>query len=102
MAFTTLVLAQLVFSFQCRFEHYSIFDMGILGNTYLIFAVFLSAASQVFIIYNPFMANMFQTTPLTSEDWVMVGLFAIFPLFVETVIRMLKRALRRHLSLLRV
>ncbi|HKM42550.1 MAG TPA: cation-translocating P-type ATPase, partial [Limnochordia bacterium] len=102
MAFTTLVFAQLVFSFQCRFERHSIFDMGILGNTYLILAVLLSGGAQVFILYNPFMANMFQTVPLHGEDWVLVGLFAIFPLFIETVLRLIKQTLRRHLSLLKV
>lgn len=102
LAFTTLVFAQLIFSFQCRFEHHSIFEMGISGNTYLIVAVLLSAASQIFIIYNPFMANMFQTTPLTGDDWILVGLFSILPLFVETVMRLLNRAFRRHFSLLRV
>ncbi len=102
LAFTTLVLAQLVFSFQCRFEHHSIFDMGVWGNPYLIVAVLLSAVSQVFIIYNPFMANMFQTTPLIGDDWILVGMFAIFPLFVDTAARLLKRAFRRHLSLLKV
>ncbi|MCK9526176.1 MAG: HAD-IC family P-type ATPase, partial [Limnochordia bacterium] len=102
MAFTTLVLAQLVFSFQCRFERHSIFDMGILGNVYLILAVLLSGGAQVFILYNPFMANMFQTVPLRGEDWVLVALFAILPLFVETVLRLIKQTVRRHLSLLKV
>ncbi len=102
MAFTTLVLAQLVFSFQCRFERHSIFDKGILGNTYLIIAVLLSFAAQVLILYHPFMANMFQTVPLRGEDWLLVGLFAIFPLFLETVLRLVKRGLRRHLALLKV
>lgn len=102
MAFTTLVLAQLVFSFQCRYERYSIFQMGIWGNTYLILAVLLSASAQVFILYNPFMANMFQTVPLTGDDWILVGLFAVLPLFVETVLRLIKQTLRRHLSLLKV
>ena len=102
MAFTTLVLAQLVFSFQCRWEHHSIFERGIWGNTYLILAVLLSGGAQVLIIYNSFMVNMFQTVPLTKDDWILVGLFSVFPLFVETVLRMVKKMLRRHLSLLKV
>jgi len=102
MAFTTLVLAQLVFSFQCRWERHSIFQMGILGNTYLILAVLLSASAQVFILYNPFMADMFQTVPLSGDDWMLVGIFAMLPLFFETVLRLGKQAVRRHLSLLKV
>lgn len=102
MAFTTLVFAQLVFSFQCRHERRSLFDIGIWGNPYLIFAVLLSAGAQVFIIYNPFMAGIFQTVPLTVDDWLLVGLFAILPLFVETVLRLVKQAVNRHFSLLKV
>lgn len=102
MAFTTLVIAQLVFAFQCRFERSSIFEKGIWGNLYLILAVLLSGGAQVFIIYNPFMAGMFQTVPLTVDDWILVVLFAIFPLFVETVLRIARGVLKRHLSLLKV
>ena len=102
LAFTTLVLAQLVFSFQCRFERYSIFEAGVLGNIYLIFAVLLSFSAQVLILYNPFLANMFQTVPLGGEDWLLVSIFAIFPLFVETVLRLVKQMVRRHFSLLKV
>ncbi|MDI9420657.1 MAG: cation-translocating P-type ATPase [Bacillota bacterium] len=102
MAFTTLVLAQLVFSFQCRWERHSIFERGIWGNTYLLVAVLLSAGAQVLILYNSFLANMFQTMPLTQDDWILVALFSIFPLFAETVLRMMRKAVKRHLSLLKV
>ena len=102
MAFSTLVFAQLVFSFQCRHEHRSVFAMGVWGNLWLIFAVLLSAGAQVFIVYNSFMANIFQTVPLTVDDWLLVGLFAVLPLFVETALRLVKQAARRHFSLLKV
>ncbi len=102
LAFTVLVMAQLVFAFQCRSERYSVFDTGIGGNLYLLGAVFISAAAQVFILYNDFMKVIFQTVSLTLEDWIMVALFAQLPLFLETVVRLIKRALRRHLSVLKV
>lgn len=102
MAFTVLVFAQLIFAFQCRFEHRSIFETGILGNPYLVVAVFISAAAQIFLLYNPFMANMFQTVPLILDDWLLVGLFAAIPLFVETVLREVRRVWKRHFSFLKV
>ncbi len=102
LAFTVLVMAQLIFAFQCRSERYSVFDTGIGGNLYLLGAVFISAAAQVFILYHDFMKVIFQTVSLTVEDWIIVALFAQLPLFLETVARLVKRALRRHLSVLKV
>lgn len=102
MAFTVLVFAQLVFAFQCRNEHRSIFEMGILGNTYLVFAVLFSASAQIFLLYNPFMSNMFQTVPLNFDDWLLVLIFAALPLFGETTLRLIKRVLYRHFSFLKV
>ena len=98
MAFTTLVLAQLIFAFQCRWERHSIFDMGIWGNIYLIAAVLLSGGAQVFLLHTPFMASIFQTVPLKLDDWLLVVIFAFFPLFAETVVMIGKRAVQRHFS----
>jgi Ca2+-transporting ATPase len=102
MAFTTLVLAQLIFAFQCRWERHSIFDMGIWGNIYLIAAVLLSGGAQVFLLHTPFMASIFQTVPLKLDDWLLVVIFAFFPLFAETVVLIGKRAVQRHFSFLKV
>ena len=102
MAFTTLVLAQLIFAFQCRWERHSIFDMGIWGNIYLIAAVLLSGGAQVFLLHTPFMASIFQTVPLKLDDWLLVVIFAFFPLFMETVVMIGKRAVQRHFSFLKV
>ena len=76
MAFTTLVLAQLIFAFQCRWERHSIFDMGIWGNIYLIAAVLLSGGAQVFLLHTPFMASIFQTVPLS---WMIGCLWLSLP-----------------------
>ena len=102
LAFTVLVMAQLVFSFQCRSERRSVFDIDIMGNLFLIGAVFLSAGAQVFILYQSIMQRIFQTVSLTLDDWLVVLLFSQLPLFFETVVRLVKRTLQRHLSLLRV
>ena len=90
LAFTVLVMAQLVFSFQCRSERRSVFDIDIMGNLFLIGAVFLSAGAQVFILYQSIMQRIFQTVSLTLDDWLVVLLFSQLPLFFETVVRLEK------------
>ena len=102
MAFTTLVMAQLIFAFQCRSERYTLFEMNFWGNLYLVVAVLLSGGAQVLILYNEFMQNVFQTVPLTMDDWILVALFSELPLFGETVIRLVRRTVKKHLSLLKV
>ena len=102
LAFTTLVLAQLLFAFQCRSERYSLFEMDFRGNLYLVMAVILSGGAQVLVLYNGFMQTVFQTVPLTTDDWILVALFTQLPLFWETVIRLVRRTVKKHLSLLKV
>ncbi len=102
LAFTTLVFAQLIYAFQCRYERHSLFELGIWGNLYLILAVLISGGAHIFLLYTPFMGRLFQTVPLNLDDWLLVGVFASFPLFAETVGLMLKRAVRRHFSFLKV
>lgn len=102
LAFTVLVFAQLIYAFQCRYERHSIFELGIWGNTYLILAVLLSGAAQVLLLYTPLLSEIFQTVPLTGDDWLLVGLFSVFPLFAETSVLLLKRAVRKRLALWKV
>lgn len=102
LAFTTLVLAQLIFSFQCRSEHKSIFQMSFFSNFYLVVAVVLSFGAQIFIMYNPLMATVFQTMPLTFDDWLLVIIFSQFPLVVDTMFGLVSRILRKRFAFLKL
>lgn len=72
MAFATLVFSQLFHVFDCRSEKYSIFEVGLLTNRYLLAAVGISAAMQIAVIYWPFLQRIFQTTPLDGFQWLIV------------------------------
>lgn len=102
LAFSALVFAQLIYAFQCRYERHSIFELGIWGNAYLILAVLLSGGAQVFLIHAPFLSRIFGTVPLSGDDWLLVGIFACFPLFAETVVLTIKRAVKRRFSFAKV
>ncbi len=79
MAFTTLVLVQLLHSFSCRHERYSLFRIGVTGNRALMSAVVLSALLQVGILLSPWGQELFRLVPLQGDEWlVMVG-FGIVP-----------------------
>lgn len=72
MAFFTLVFCQLFHVFDCRSENFSIFQVGIFGNKYLIIAVLVSALMQVAVVYNPFLRDVFSTVTMSFLDWLLV------------------------------
>ncbi len=74
MAFTTLVLVQLLHAFSCRHERYSVFQIGVMTNRALVAAVMLSALLQAGILLSPWGQEIFKVVPLrTDEWWLMVG-----------------------------
>lgn len=76
IALGTLIMSQLFHVFECRSERQSIFNIGIMTNKYLIYAVLSSLIMLIFIIYNPFMQKVFYTHPLNTIQWLIVLLFS--------------------------
>jgi Ca2+-transporting ATPase len=72
MAFTTTIMFQLFFVFNCRSEKRSVFSINPLTNKKLILSVAFSILLQIIIIYVPFLQVMFQTVPLGIFDWLKV------------------------------
>ena len=72
MAFTTLVMAQLFYVFECRSENYSPFELGFFKNKFLIFAVCFSVMMQLSVIYLPFLQSVFKTVPLLGWQWLLI------------------------------
>ncbi|MDD2619912.1 MAG: cation-translocating P-type ATPase C-terminal domain-containing protein, partial [Syntrophomonadaceae bacterium] len=72
MAFTTLVMAQLFYVFECRSEVYSPFELGFFKNKYLLSAVLLSIAMHLSAIYLPFFQEIFKTMALNWQHWLII------------------------------
>lgn len=69
MAFVTLSLSELVRAFTARSERYPILRIGIFGNKNMNYAVLISLALQMAVIYVPFLNGIFNTVPLTLFQW---------------------------------
>lgn len=72
MAFTTLVVSQLIYVFDCKSEIRSIYDTNLMNNMYLVAAVCCSLLMQLTVIYVPFFQTCFNTVPLHLADWGIV------------------------------
>ncbi|WP_085992443.1 calcium-translocating P-type ATPase, SERCA-type [Oceanobacillus senegalensis] len=78
VAFSTLVMAQLIHVFDCRTEN-SIFDRNPFGNWYLIVAVISSILLLLVVIYWPLLQPIFHTTSLALRDWLFIGALSAIP-----------------------
>lgn len=86
VAFTVLVIVQLVHAFNCRSERWSLFQVGVATNRPLLLAVLLSLAIQAAVLTIPVAAPIFKVASLPIEDWILMGATGILPFVImETV-----------------
>lgn len=77
VAFTTLVLAQLIHVFDCRSEQ-SIFSRNPFENMYLVLAVLSSLFLLLIVVYWQPLQPVFHTVSLSLRDWMLIfGLGAL-------------------------
>ncbi|MDI9568868.1 MAG: cation-translocating P-type ATPase [bacterium] len=81
IAFTTLVMLQLVYVFECRSEAVGRVRLG--GNLYLVAAVFISILLQLMVIYVPSLGKVFQTVSLGWFHWVLILVVVFLPTVVQ-------------------
>lgn len=78
VAFSTLVLAQLIHVFDCRSEN-GVFGRNPLQNIYLIFAVLSSLLLLLVVIYWEPLQPIFHTTYLGIKDWMLIVVLSALP-----------------------
>lgn len=76
VALCTLVMSQLFHVFECRSERSSIFKIGYLTNIYLVFAALSSMLLLLFVVYFPWLQNVFDTQGLNIIEWGIVIAFS--------------------------
>ena len=91
VAFTVLVVAQLVHVFNCRNERLSLFQLGIWTNRVLVWAFLLSLVVQVAVLTVPAVAPIFKVVPLPIEDWALMGGMGVLPFLLMELVKALRR-----------
>jgi Ca2+-transporting ATPase len=91
VAFTVMVVAQLVHAFNCRSERLSLFQVGLWTNRPLLLAFSLSLGIQVAVLTIPAAAPVFKIAPLPIEDWVMMGALGFLPFLLMELMKALRR-----------
>jgi P-type Ca2+ transporter type 2C len=80
VAFSTLVLAQLIHVFDCRSER-SVFHRNPFENMYLVWAVISSIILLLVVIYFEPLQPVFHTTALAFREWLLIIVMSAIPTF---------------------
>ena len=91
VAFTVMVVAQLVHVFNCRNERLSLFQLGIGTNRALVWAFLLSLVVQVAVLTVPAAAPIFKVAALPIEDWLLMSAMGVLPFLIMEAIKLLRR-----------
>lgn len=95
VAFTTLVVVELVMAYSCRSEHYPLVRLGIFTNRSLVWATLLSFVLVVVVLYIPFLQPIFKVSSLGTKEWSMIALLSIIPLLAGEVYKMVTTRLSK-------
>ena len=95
MAFTTLVIAQLFHSFNCRSLRRSVFANGFFTNPSLIVAFVGSFILQMLVMYVATLGRFFQIVPLGVTNFAIVIALSLSPVVATEIIKFFLR-LRRE------
>jgi Ca2+-transporting ATPase len=72
-------------------EDNSLFVIPPWVNPWLIVAIFGSIGSHMFILYIPFMNNIFGILPLNFHEWMLVLAFSVPVIFVDEILKIFGR-----------
>ncbi|MFD2171458.1 calcium-transporting P-type ATPase, PMR1-type [Tumebacillus lipolyticus] len=92
MAFTTLVMAQLIHVFDCRSVEGGIFSRNLFENRWLVLSVISSIGLLLGVMYIEPFQPVFRTVPLGLVDWMIVLIAAAIPTFALAARRVTRRS----------
>ncbi len=102
MAFTTLVMSQLLYVFQCRSEQHRVWELGVFSNPWLAGAVAMSALMQLGVLYISILQPVFNTVPLTIGQWAVVLFFSGVCAVAGDIVIAVHGKLKARLAVVRV
>jgi Ca2+-transporting ATPase len=91
VAFTVMMVAQLMHAFNCRSERLSLFQVGLGTNRSLLWAVLLSLAMQFAVLTIPAVSSIFKVAPLPAATWGLMAAMALLPLIIVEAAKWLRR-----------
>jgi Ca2+-transporting ATPase len=97
VAFVTLALSQLLFSFACRSFRYTLPQLGFFTNRWLSIAIIASILLQVAVVTIPFVRPVFDVVPVSAGwEWAIVAALALTPVTIVEATKLVRAGLTRR------
>lgn len=91
LSLTVLVTIEMFNALNALSENNSLLDIGIFDNIWLIAAIVMSMIMHAFILYIPGFQLVFQTTPLSWNDWMLVIGFSFPVILIDEFMKYLAK-----------
>jgi len=85
MAFSTLIVAELLRAFTSRSERFSLLAIGLFRNKYMVGATVFSFVMLLIVLYVPFLNIIFEVTKLGLQPWGYIIGFGLLPLIAAEI-----------------
>ena len=97
MVFYITVLAQLFFSFACRSQRFTLPQLGLFTNPYLLGAIVLSGALQLLLLSHSFTRSIFfEKSPHFGLDWLLIFGLALIPVSMVEITKIIRARFSKH------
>jgi Ca2+-transporting ATPase len=91
LAFVTLITSELLRAYTSRSEEYSIFEIGLFSNKYMVCGTILSFLLVLLVVYIPSLRLVFETEYVTLSQWIRIVAFAIIPSIAAEITKLMTR-----------
>nr|VZI46307.1 unnamed protein product [Spirometra erinaceieuropaei] len=91
LALSVLVLVEMLNAMNSLSENQSLMVMPPWVNLWLVAAMVLSIGLHLIILEVDFLANVFQLTPLSLEEWWVVTKFSLPVVFIDEILKLIAR-----------
>lgn len=95
VAFTGLVIIQMVNTFSAIAPEESVFKTNYLRNPYHLGAVAISVCFVLCIVYIPFLNDILKTAPLSLVDWAMIIGMSLIPMTIMEIRKGVRKMMRK-------
>lgn len=77
MTLSAIVFCQIAAALNARTQDTSLFEVGIFSNHRVNFGIFFEIILLVLLMYTPIFRSVFQTAPLTVDEWILLACLPI-------------------------
>lgn len=96
MTFYITTFAQLFFSFACRSQRYTLPQLGVLTNPFLLAAIAISGLLQMSLLWFPLTRDVFfKTAPPFGSDWFVIFVLALVPVSLVEITKIIRARERK-------